>query len=86
MTHPSHVGSTSPWTLLTTVLRGPFSHPICRQTTTKGVNCREDEWGMDTAHVVWSQVASLSGFWDGSFENGKCGAGTMIHNNTESLG
>ena len=33
-THPSEVGSTSPWTLLAAMLRGPLSHPICRQTTT----------------------------------------------------
>ena len=33
-THPSEVGSTSPWTLLAAMMRGPLSHPICRQATT----------------------------------------------------
>ena len=31
-THPSQVGSATPWTLLAAMLRGPLSHPICRQT------------------------------------------------------
>ena len=31
-THPSKVGSTTPWTVLAAMLRGPLSHPICRQT------------------------------------------------------
>ena len=34
MTYPSEVGSTSPWTLLAAMMRGPLSHPICRQATT----------------------------------------------------
>ena len=46
---------------------------------------REDEW-VDTAHVVWSEVASLRGFWDGSCDDGKGGAGIMIQAFTESLG
>ena len=32
-THPSEVGSTSPWTLSAAMMRGPLSHPICRQAT-----------------------------------------------------
>ena len=35
MTHPSQVGSTSPWTVLAAMLLGPRSQPICRQTTTR---------------------------------------------------
>ena len=31
-THPSEVGSTTPWTVLAAMLRGPLSDPICRQT------------------------------------------------------
>ena len=30
--HPSKVGSNTPWTVLAAMLRGPLSHPICRQT------------------------------------------------------
>ena len=30
----------------------------------RGVNCRQDEW-VDIANVVWSEVTSLCGFWDG---------------------
>ena len=33
-THPSEVGSTSPLTLIAAMMRGPLSHPICRQATT----------------------------------------------------
>ena len=33
-THPSEVGSTSPWTLLDAMMRGPLSRPICREATT----------------------------------------------------
>ena len=29
-------------------------------------------------NVVWSEVTGLCGFWDGSCENGTCGAGIMI--------
>ena len=32
-THRSEVGSTSPWTRLAEMMRGPLSHPICRQAT-----------------------------------------------------
>ena len=32
-THPSEVGSTTLWTVLAAMLRGPLSHPICGQTT-----------------------------------------------------
>ena len=31
-TQPFEVWSTSPWTLFAAMLRGPLSHPICRQT------------------------------------------------------
>ena len=31
MTHPSQVGSTSPWTVLAVMLRGPLTHPICHK-------------------------------------------------------
>ena len=43
----------------------------------KGVKSREDEW-VDTTYVVWSEVTGLCGFWDGSCDDGKCGAGIMI--------
>ena len=42
----------------------------------KGVRGREYEW-VDTAHVVWSEVTGLCVFWDGSCDNGKCGAGIL---------
>ena len=45
-THPSEVGSTTPLTVLAAMLRGPLSHPICRQTT---AFC-----------VVWSAIQSAS--------------------------
>ena len=32
-THPSEVGSATPWTVLAAMLRGPLSHPMCRPTT-----------------------------------------------------
>ena len=51
----------------------------------KCVKGREDEW-VDTAHVVWSEVTGLCGFWDGSCDNGKCGAKTMIQALTKTLG
>ena len=31
---PPEVGSTTPWTVLAAMMRGPLSHPICRQATT----------------------------------------------------
>ena len=37
-------------------------------------------------NVVWSEVTSLCGFWDGSCENGTCGAGIMIQALTKILG
>ena len=40
----------------------------------KGVKSRKEEW-LDTASVVWSKVTGWCGFWDGSCESGKCGAG-----------
>ena len=51
----------------------------------KGVKGQEDEW-TDTVNVVWSEVTGLCGFWDGSCENGKCGAGIMIQAFTDALG
>ena len=50
----------------------------------QGVKGREDEW-VDTAHVVRSEVTGLCGFWDGSCDNGKCGAGIVIQAFVESL-
>ena len=43
----------------------------------EGAKGRVEEW-VDTAHVLWSEVIGLCGFWDGSCDNGKCGAGIMI--------
>ena len=43
----------------------------------KGVKGREVET-TDTAGVIWSEVAGLCGFWDGSCVRGVCGAGTTI--------
>ena len=37
-------------------------------------------------NVVWSEVTGLCGFWDGSCENGTCGAGIMIQALTKILG
>ena len=51
----------------------------------KGVKGREGEW-VDIASVVWSEVTGLCGFWDGSCENGRCGAGIMIQAFTKTLG
>ena len=50
-----------------------------------GVKGLEDEW-VDDAHVIWSEVIGLCGFWDGSFDNGKCGAGIMIQAFTKAPG
>ena len=43
----------------------------------KGVKHREEEW-MNFAKVVWSEVAVLCGFLDGSCERRVCGAGMLI--------
>ena len=40
----------------------------------KGAKGQVDE-RVDTAHVVWSEVIGLCGFWDGSCDNGECEAG-----------
>ena len=50
----------------------------------KGVMGHEDEW-VDIAHVVWSAVTGLCGFWDGSCDDGKCGAGILIQTFTEAF-
>ena len=36
--------------------------------------------------MVWSEVASLCGFWDGSCERGTCGAGMLIRVFTQAFG
>ena len=41
------------------------------------VQRREKEW-VDILNVVWSEDTSLCGFWNGSCENGTCGAGIVI--------
>ena len=41
---------------------------------------------IDTAVVIWSEVAGLCGFWDGSCERCVCGAGRMIKVFTQALG
>ena len=51
----------------------------------KGVKGREDEW-VDTAHVAWSEVTGLCVFWDGSCDEGKCGAGLVSQPSTKTLG
>ena len=51
----------------------------------KGVKGRVVEW-VDHAQVVWSEVTRLCRFWDGSCDNGKCGAGIMIQAFTKTLG
>ena len=43
----------------------------------KGAKGRVEEW-VDIAHVVWSEVTGLGGFWDGRCDKGNCGAGTFI--------
>ena len=51
----------------------------------KGVKRREEEW-MDIAKVVWSEVAVLCVFWDGSCERRVCGAGMLIKVFTPAFG
>ena len=50
----------------------------------KGIKGHEEV--VDIAHVGWSQVTGLCGFWDGRCENGTCGAGIMIQIFTKALG
>ena len=79
--------------------KGPSSTTDCRKGThiflehnkeadtwaDKGAKGRVEEW-VDTAHVVWSEVIGLCGFWDGSCDNGNCGAGKLIMTCSEILG
>ena len=51
----------------------------------KGAKGRVEET-VDTAHVVWFEVIALCGFWDGSCDNGNCGACTMFMACSEILG
>ena len=51
----------------------------------KGVKGSAEEW-IDTADVIWSGVAGLCGFWDGSCERRVCGAGTTIQVFTTTMG
>ena len=43
---------------------------------------------VDTAQVVWPEIIriGLCGFWDGSCDNGNCGAGIMIMACTKLVG
>ena len=53
------------------------------------LNKEADSWGGSEkmgAHVVWSEVTGLCGFWDGSCENGTWGAGIMTQIFTRALG
>ena len=43
----------------------------------KGAKWRVEEW-VDTTRFAWSEVSGLSGFWDGSCDNGNCGRGIVI--------
>ena len=38
----------------------------------KGARRRAEEW-VDIARITWEEVTGFSGFWDGSFDNGRCG-------------
>ena len=50
-----------------------------------GAKGHVDEW-VATAHVVWSEVIGLCGFWDGSPDHVKCGACIMIQIFLKTLG
>ena len=38
----------------------------------KGAKWRAEEW-VDTTRITWKEVTGVCGFWDGSFDNGRCG-------------
>ena len=38
----------------------------------KGARRHVEEW-VDTTGIAWPKVTGLCGFWDGSYDNGKCG-------------
>ena len=42
-----------------------------------GARGRAEEW-VDTARTSWHEVLGICGFWDGSFDNGKCGGGIVL--------
>ena len=38
----------------------------------KGAKGRAEEW-VDTTRIAWQEVTGVRGFWDGSYDKGKCG-------------
>ena len=44
----------------------------------KGARGPAEEW-LDTARITWHEVLGICGFWDGSFDNGKCGGWHCPH-------
>ena len=43
----------------------------------KGTKGRAEEW-VDTTLIAWQEVTGACGFWDGSYDNGKCGGGIVL--------
>ena len=37
-----------------------------------GAKARVEDW-VDTTRIAWQDVTGVCGFWDGSYDNGKCG-------------
>ena len=44
----------------------------------KGAKGRAEEW-VDTSRIAWQKVTGVFGFWDGSYDNGKCGETHCLH-------
>ena len=43
----------------------------------KGARGRAEEW-VDTVRITWREVTGICGFWDGSYDNGRCGGGIVL--------
>ena len=43
----------------------------------KGAKGRAEEW-VDTTTIAWREVTGVCGFWDGSYDSGKCGGGNVL--------
>ena len=43
----------------------------------KGAKGRAKEW-VDTTRIAWQEVAVVCRFWDGSYDNGKCGGSIVL--------
>ena len=51
----------------------------------KGAKGRAEEW-VDTTRIAWQEVTGVCGFWNGSYDNGKCGGGIVLMAFSESHG